>query len=98
VMSRRPYRPDRAREREEYVLTPAGLELRSVLGALTQWGDRNRPAESGPAAHYEEAATGEPVTLTFLTADGRRLAPDEVVMVRNVHPQGVEAQHAEGVR
>ena len=83
VMERRPYREDGGREREEYVLTPAGEDLRIVLGALNSWGDHHRPAASGPASTYVEVATGDPVTLRFVTADGRQLDPDEVSVVRN---------------
>jgi DNA-binding HxlR family transcriptional regulator len=86
VLERRPYRIDGGREREEYVLTPAGRELNYVLGALNSWGNEHRPAPTGPAARYVDAATGENVELAFVTADGRRLAADEVDVVR-LRPQ-----------
>ena len=82
VMERRPYRVDGGREREEYVLTAAGEELRLVLGALNAWGDRNRPAPDGPASVFVETETGEPVSLSFTTPDGRRLEPTAVSAVR----------------
>ncbi|MET0695500.1 MAG: helix-turn-helix domain-containing protein [Propionibacteriaceae bacterium] len=83
VMERRPYREDGGREREEYVLTEAGEDLRYVLGALNGWGDRHRPAPTGPASSWLEASTGEPVELRFVTVDGRVLELDEVTVVRN---------------
>jgi len=83
VLERRPYRVAGGRERAEYVLTPAGEELRVVLGALNAWGDRHRPAPTGQASTFVEAATGEPVSLHFSTHDGRALEPAEVTMVRN---------------
>jgi DNA-binding HxlR family transcriptional regulator len=83
VLERRPYRVDGGREREEYVLTPAGEDLRVVLGALNAWGDQHRPSPAGPASTFVEAATGEPVSLAFATADGRRLQPTEVTAVRH---------------
>ena len=82
VLERRPYRVDGGREREEYVLTPAGRELSYVLGALNSWGDQHRPAPAGPAARYVAATTGEPVELAFVTPDGRRVSAAEVDVVR----------------
>lgn len=81
VMERRPYRVDGGRQREEYVLTPAGDDLRLVLGALSAWGDEHRPG-TGRGSTFVEAATGEPVRLTFVTTGGRTLGPDEVAAVR----------------
>ncbi len=82
VLERRPYRVEGGRQREEYVLTPAGEDLRVVLGALNDWGDQHRPAPTGPASTFVEAATGEPVTLAFVSTDGRRLRPAEVSSLR----------------
>jgi DNA-binding HxlR family transcriptional regulator len=84
VLERRPYRVEGDRQREEYVLTPAGADLRLVLGALSLWGDEHQPAPSARPATFVEAATGESVTLSFVAADGRRLAPGEVAAVRPV--------------
>jgi DNA-binding HxlR family transcriptional regulator len=82
VLTRRAYRSDGGREREEYVLTPAGEELRYVLGALNAWGDRHRQSSEGSAAAYVEATSGLPVELRFVTPDGRLLQHDEVATVR----------------
>ncbi len=86
VLERRPYRVDGSREREEYVLTPAGEDLRVVLAALNGWGDRHRPAPGGPASTVLESATQQPVTLRFVSSDGRVLEQDDVSLVRN--PKG----------
>jgi DNA-binding HxlR family transcriptional regulator len=82
VLERRPYRVEGGRQREEYVLTPAGEDLRIVLGALNTWGDEHRPAPTGRASTFVEASTGDPVTLSFVAADGRRLQPADVAAVR----------------
>ncbi|WP_293771477.1 helix-turn-helix domain-containing protein [Sporichthya sp.] len=37
VLSKEPYQEEGSRTRFEYLLTPAGEELRVVLGALQQW-------------------------------------------------------------
>jgi len=82
VLERRPYREDGGRRREEYVLTAAGDDLRLVLAALQAWGDEHRPAADRRGAAFVETSSGEPVTLTFLAADGRALAPGTVSAVR----------------
>ena len=82
VLERSTYRDDGAREREEYLLTPAGDALRPVLAAFTQWGDEYRPTEFGPAATYVDGETGEPVRLAFVTASGRVVESDDVAAVR----------------
>ena len=82
VLERRPYRVDGGRQRDEYVLTPAGVDLRLVLGALNAWGDNHRPSPSGPASTFVEVETGEPVSLSFVAADGRALSTAEVASVR----------------
>lgn len=82
VLERRPYREEGGRSREEYVLTPAGRDLLVVLGALNAWGDEHRPAPSGRASTFVEAATGEPVSVAFVAADGRTLSPADVEVVR----------------
>jgi DNA-binding HxlR family transcriptional regulator len=84
VLERRPYRVEGGRQREEYVLTAAGEDLRLVLGALTTWGDEHRPAVTGRASTFVEGATGEAVTLSFVSADGRTLEPREVSVVRTL--------------
>lgn len=78
VMERRAYREPGERERFEYVLTPAGAQLKLVLGSLIGWGDENRPSGFGPSSIYIEAATGDEVHLEFRTADGRAVALENV--------------------
>ncbi len=84
VMERRPYRVEGGRQREEYVLTDAGEDLRLVLGALNAWGDEHHPAPGGRASTFVETATGEPVTPSFVAADGRRVLPAEVSVVHTL--------------
>lgn len=71
VLERRAYRQDGAREREEYVLTPAGEDLAPVLAGLHQWGTRHLPTDLSPASRYVEAATGRPLHVAFVDDDGR---------------------------
>jgi DNA-binding HxlR family transcriptional regulator len=89
VLERRPYRVEGGRQREEYVLTPAGEDLRLVLGALSLWGAEHRPDPSARPARFVEATTGEPVTLSFVSSDGRSLPPAEVTAVRPSAPDAM---------
>jgi DNA-binding HxlR family transcriptional regulator len=82
VLARHTYREEGAREREEYVLTPAGEELLPVLGALAQWSNEHRPTGAPPTIAYA-TADGEPLTVAFTRPDGRAVAPDEVTAIRN---------------
>lgn len=82
VLARRPYRDAGQRQRDEYVLTEAGGQLKTVLAAFVEWGDEYRPSGFGPSVVYVEEATAEPVRLAFLTEDGRELKPDEVALER----------------
>ena len=78
VLARQPYRDAGEREREEYVLTDAGRDLLPIMAAFTAWGDRHRASEAGPTVLYEDARTGEPAELRFVTAEGRILDLAEV--------------------
>ena len=65
-----------ARELPEYVLTRKGAELKPVVVALTEWGDKwIRP---GPIEYIDER-NRQPVGLQLRRKDGARVAVDEVV-------------------
>lgn len=81
VLERRPYRDQGQRQRDEYVLTEAGAELKTILAAFVAWGDVHRPSGFGPSTVYVEQATEKPVRLAFLTDDGRELGPEEVATI-----------------
>jgi DNA-binding HxlR family transcriptional regulator len=80
VLERRDYREEGTRPRQEYVLTPAGRQLHTVIAGLAQWGRANRPRPYGTSPVYSDVETGEPVELAFVTADGRRLDPQQVAV------------------
>ena len=50
LIHRVPYQEPGARTRYEYRLTDAGRDLRPVLLALLEWGDRHRADPDGPPA------------------------------------------------
>src|SRR4051812_47884557 len=88
ILERRPYRDAGARERFSYHLTPAGIDLLPVLGALQQWGDDHRPSPEGPPATFRSALDGAPVRVAFVDGDDRVLPVTDVV---NVPRDGVPA-------
>lgn len=70
LLEKVPYRDDGARERHEYRLTEAGLELRTALVALMAWGDRHLADPAGPALRAVHRGCGEPVELVARCAAG----------------------------
>lgn len=66
VMEKRPYQESGSRTRYAYHLTPAGEQLRLILGALQQWGDDNRPPAVGPTIARRTADHDRPVRVAFV--------------------------------
>jgi DNA-binding HxlR family transcriptional regulator len=78
VLRMRSYQDAGSRHRQSYHLTDAGRDLRPILGAFQQWGDRYRPRPAGPSVARRTRTTGEPVHVGFMTADGREVEPSDV--------------------
>ena len=71
-------RPSESGEQTEYVLTQKGMELKSVVVALTQWGDKwVRP---GPVDYVTER--GQPVTVQMRGPKSEVAAEDVIVRMR----------------
>lgn len=82
VLRKQTYQDPGSRPRDSYQLTPAGEELRLILAALQQWGDRHCPRPSGPSAVRCRRSTGEPVHVGFVSdTDGHEVAGADVDMV-----------------
>ncbi|MEH0578593.1 MULTISPECIES: helix-turn-helix domain-containing protein [Streptomyces] len=81
------YQEAGSRPRQSYHLTPAGLELQPVLGALQQWGDRHRPRPAGPSACRRTRSTGRAVHVGFLDEDGREVPMEDVSLMEAPDPQ-----------
>ena len=81
VFETRSYRDEGARERTEYVLTPAGHDLKYVLGALNEWGDEHNPSGAGSASRYVDAISNQPLRVAFLDADGHEVPIARAVAV-----------------
>jgi DNA-binding HxlR family transcriptional regulator len=74
LVERRPYQVDGERARHEYVLTPAGRDLRPVLVALMDWGDQHRPGPDGPPMSLQHRDCGAPIHA-HLTCDAGHEIP-----------------------
>jgi DNA-binding HxlR family transcriptional regulator len=88
IMRREPYQEPGARSRWAYHLTPAGRDLRVVLGALQQWGDEHLPCPEGPSMLRRLRGTDRPVHVGFLDADGHEVRPGDVALIRAAAHRG----------
>jgi DNA-binding HxlR family transcriptional regulator len=65
----------------EYVLTAKGRELFPVIVALRQWGEQHFFAPDEPHSQLVDRRQGHRLrALEVLSADGRRLGPDETAV------------------
>jgi DNA-binding HxlR family transcriptional regulator len=82
VLAKEPYQDAGSRARFEYRLTPAGEELRVVLGALQQWGDEHVPWSEGPTVIRRDRRNDRPVHIGYIDDRGREVAPENVAWIR----------------
>ena len=78
LLEKREYREERERTRSSYHLTPAGEDLKLVLGALQQWGDVHVPPEQGPTVLRHAKDSGELVNVAFTTGSGTPVPAEDV--------------------
>ncbi|MGE3287543.1 MAG: winged helix-turn-helix transcriptional regulator [Pseudonocardia sp.] len=70
LVERVPYREPGRRERHEYRLTPAGRDLRPVLIAMLEFGDRHLAGDDGPPVTIEHVGCGAAVHAELRCAAG----------------------------
>src|SRR5579859_2797914 len=75
LIKRVPYQEPGARTRYEYRLTDAGRDLRPVLLALLDWGDRHRAGTRGVPAQLFHEECGAPVRVQVLCEQGHEIGP-----------------------
>ncbi|GAA3775335.1 winged helix-turn-helix transcriptional regulator [Streptomyces chiangmaiensis] len=98
VMERRTYQEPGRRARFDYHLTQAGRDLRLVLGALQQWGDRHRPPVGGPSALRRSRTTLQPLDVAFVDGGGAAVDIADVEFVLNDGGRAAtRAQKCEGL-
>ena len=73
IVERRAYRPEGARTRHEYALTPAGRELRTVMVALMDWGDAQRSGADGPPMSLRHRDCGAEIHARLTCAAGHEI-------------------------
>jgi DNA-binding HxlR family transcriptional regulator len=87
LLEREDYREPGQRTRQQYRLTPKGVDLFPVLVALMQWGDRWLDDHGGPIQLLHRDC-GEPVTLSLHCAAGHEVDPGEIdVRARQRRPR-----------
>ena len=75
VLDRVPYQEPGHRTRYEYRLTRAGWDLRPVLIALIEWGDKYRAGVDGPPVVVAHEECGTPVRVVLECEEGHRIEP-----------------------
>lgn len=73
IVERRAYRPEGARTRHEYALTPAGRDLRTVMVALMDWGDAHRAGQDGPPMSLRHRDCGAEIHAHLTCAAGHEI-------------------------
>ena len=73
IVERRAYQPEGERARHEYVLTPAGRDLRPVMVALMDWGDAHRPGQDGPPMSLRHRDCGAAIHAHLTCAAGHEI-------------------------
>ncbi|MFM1731244.1 winged helix-turn-helix transcriptional regulator [Prescottella soli] len=76
LIARRPYRDGGVRTRDEYVLTPAGIDLIPVVIGLFEWGTKH--AEGTDELEFAHIGCGEPVALRVSCTAAHDLGADEI--------------------
>jgi DNA-binding HxlR family transcriptional regulator len=78
LLARRPYREPGQRSRDEYVLTPAGIDFMPVVWAMFEWGRHHLPTRS--RLRLAHAGCGAEATVEIRCAQGHRVSPDELAV------------------
>ncbi len=79
ILERRPYEESVKRQRSEYRLTDAGLDLYPVIVSMMEWGNKHAGFLEGPPVVLRHITCGE-ITHPRLTCDhcGEEVLPREV--------------------
>ncbi|HEY0228124.1 MAG TPA: helix-turn-helix domain-containing protein [Mycobacterium sp.] len=86
IMTRGSYQEPGQRSRPSYHLTAIGRQLHIVLGALSDWGDKNLPCAEGPSMLRRSRRTGRAVRVGFIDELGYEIPPDDVAIYAADNP------------
>ncbi|MBY4208001.1 helix-turn-helix transcriptional regulator [Rhodococcus fascians] len=89
VLERRPYREPGQRERHEYVLSAKGSELRVVLTALRDWGDRWASGSAGPPFHAVHRECGATVHAEMRCGGGHLVLLGATALISGAAPDTI---------
>ena len=78
LLTRQPYREPGQRAREEYVLTPSGVDFMPVVWAMFEWGRTHLPNRS--RLRLAHAGCGAEAGVEIRCAKGHQVPPDELVV------------------
>jgi DNA-binding HxlR family transcriptional regulator len=95
ILEREPYQEPGRRVRQSYRLTAKGRDLKVVLGAMQQWGDRYLPRPEGPSVLRRSRQTGAPLAVAFVDDTGRAVAQEDAAFVGRASAAG-HAEDASG--
>ena len=73
LVEKRPVKLEGERARHEYVLTPAGRDLRVVMVALMDWGDAHRAGAEGPPMSVRHDECGGEVHAHLVCTAGHEV-------------------------
>lgn len=80
LLRREPYRAPGQRQREEYRLTPKGLDLYPILLALNEWGSAYYAGAQGSAIAFRHRDCGGEVSVVARCSHGHDIsAPREII-------------------
>ncbi len=78
LLTRRPYREPGQRAREEYVLTPAGVEFMPVVWAMFEWGRKHLPNRS--PLRLAHRGCGAEASVEIRCTKGHEVPADELAV------------------
>ena len=78
LLIRRPYRDPGQRAREEYVLTPSGVEFMPVVWAMFEWGRKHLPNRS--PLRLAHRGCGAEASVEIRCAKGHEVPADELAV------------------
>ncbi len=81
LMERQAYREPGDRERQAYVLTPAGRDLGLTLSAMALWGEAHIIGKPAPV-ELVDRQTGGPLRVAFVDGAGTPVDPARARLVR----------------
>jgi DNA-binding HxlR family transcriptional regulator len=78
LLAKRPYREPGQRSRDEYVLTPAGVDLVPVVMALFEWGRKHADGGADTPLRMQHLGCGADADVKIRCAEGHLVPPEDL--------------------